>query len=196
MRQTHAYAAITLSAALAAACCVSACSGETASTASGTTVSTGTTVSSGASPASASGSATGTAANGLSTPGAALVNWIHQVAAGNRSAYCQDTREQGLTAQQSSAACMSATGKATFNDLHGNFAIDGIKPSTPISVSAAHVTGTNATVAGRDIHLSGTTLKSIMAAHSTGLKPGQLTIQFQLSRVDGAWYVTGVNMNV
>jgi hypothetical protein len=91
---------------------------------------------------------------------------------------------------------MSAAGKASFNALHGNFVIDGIKPSTAISIPAAHVTGTNATIAGRNIHLSGTTLRSIMAAHSTGIKPGQFTVVFTLSRIDGAWYVTNMNMNV
>jgi hypothetical protein len=91
---------------------------------------------------------------------------------------------------------MSAAGKATFAALHSNFVTDGITPNTPISVPTAHVTGTNATVSGSDIHLSGTTLDSLMAAHSTGVKQGQLSIQFQLSRVDGRWYVTGMNMNV
>jgi hypothetical protein len=91
---------------------------------------------------------------------------------------------------------MSAAGKATFDALHGNFVTDGITPGTPVSVPAAQVTGTTATVNGTDIHLSGTTLASLMAAHSTGVKPGQLAIQFRLSRLSGCWYVTGMTMNV
>jgi hypothetical protein len=91
---------------------------------------------------------------------------------------------------------MSAKGTSTFTALHTNFVTDGIRSGTPISVAAAHVAGTNATVNGSDIRVSGTTLESLMVAHSTGVKPGQLTIAFELSRIDGAWYVTNMNMNV
>jgi hypothetical protein len=122
---------VPMAAALAAACCVSACGGATAPTGSGT-------------PASSDPpSDQGTAAVGRGTPGAALTDWIRQVAVGNRSAACQDMREPGLSARSSSAACLSAKGSTTFTALHGNFVTDGIKPSTPISVAAAHITGTN-----------------------------------------------------
>ena len=169
---------------LAAACCVSACGGATASTGSGTPASSGPP------------SGQGTAAADRSTPGAALADWIRQVAVGNRSAACQDMREPGLSARSSAAACMSAKGSTTFTALHGNFVTDGIRPSTPISVAAAHITGTNATVSGGDIHVSDTTLDSLITAHSTGVKQGQLTIAFDLSRIDGDWYVTGMNMGI
>jgi hypothetical protein len=177
---------VTLAAVLAAACCVSACGGASAPTGSGTPASSGPP----------SGQGQGTAAVGHGTPGAALADWIRQVAAGNRSAACQDMRVPGLSARSSSAACLSAKGSTTFTALHGNFVTDGIKPGTPISVAAAHITGTNATVSGGDIHVSGTTLDSLMAAHSTGVKPGQVTIAFDLSRIDGDWYLTGMNMDV
>ena len=179
-----------LAVALAAACCVSACGGGTASTAAGTRASSGT-------PAG-SGEPTGqvAVAVGRSTPGAAVTDWIRQVAIGDRKAACKDMREPGLSAQRSAAACMSARGAATFTALHGNFAIDGIRSSTPISVTAAHVAGTNATVSGSHVRVSATTLDLLIAAHSTGVKPGQVTVSFELSRIDGAWYVTGLNMNV
>jgi hypothetical protein len=35
-----------------------------------------------------------------------------------------------------------------------------------------------------------------MVAHSTGVKPGQFSISFELSRISGAWYVTGLNMDI
>jgi len=181
---------VSLAAAVAAACCASACAGATTSTASGAPASTS------ADSGTPSGQGQGTIAASRSTPGAVVADWIHQVAAGNRSAACQDMREPGLSAQRSATACMSAKGTTTLTALHGNFVTDGIRPSTPISVATAHVTGTNATVSGSDVHLSGTTLDLLMVAHSTGIKPGQLTIAFELSRVDGAWYVTGMNMNV
>jgi hypothetical protein len=159
--------AVMLTAALAAACYVSACS---------------------------SGSTASAAAS--STPGAVLADWIHQVAVGNRSAACLDMREPGLSAQRSAAACMSAAGSSLFNSFHGNFVADGIKSGTPVSVSAAHVTGSSATVDGSDIHVSATTLDRLMTKHSIGVKPGQLAVSFGLSRIDGAWYVTNVNMNI
>jgi hypothetical protein len=118
------------------------------------------------------------------------------VAVGDRSAACQDMREPGLSAQRSAAACMSAAGAATFTSLHGNFVADGITPTTPISVAVAQVSGASAMVSGSHVRVSGTTLDSLMATHSTGVKPGQLSIVFELSRIDGAWYVTGMNMNV
>jgi hypothetical protein len=121
---------------------------------------------------------------------------MHQVAAGDRGAACQGMREPGLSAQRSAAICMSAAGAATFRSLHSNFVTDGISPGTPISVAAAQVKGTSATVSGSHVRVSGTTLDSLMAAHSTGVKTGQLSIAFELSRVGGTWYVTGINMNV
>lgn len=181
---------ISLAAALAAACCASACGA--ASTASSTPASSSPPSSSGA----PSGQAGGAAAAGRSTPGAVLADWIHQVAAGDRSAACQDMRQPGLSAQRSAATCMSAKGTATLAGLHSNFVTDGIKPTTPVSVTGAHVTGPSATISGSDVHVSGTTLDLLMVAHSTGVKPGQLTIAFDLAHIDGAWYVTDMNMNV
>ena len=187
-----------LIAAAAVGCCVSACGSGTATTASGTPASSRQP----ASPGTASGSGAPAGQNGgqaavrPATPGAALAYWIHQVADGNRRAACQDTTEQGLSAQRFMALCMSGAAAAEFNGLHKNFVADGIGPSTPITVAATHVNGTLATVSGSHVQVSGTTLDSLMAAHSTGVKPGQLDISFDFSRVGGAWYVTSWNMNV
>ena len=35
-----------------------------------------------------------------------------------------------------------------------------------------------------------------MIAHGKGVKPGQFSISFTLSRARGAWYVTGMNMSI
>ncbi|MGF7233941.1 MAG: hypothetical protein ACQSGP_03130 [Frankia sp.] len=91
---------------------------------------------------------------------------------------------------------MSAKATTTFTALHSNFVTDGIRPNTPISVAAPHVTGTSATVSGSDVHVAGTTLDSLIVAHSTGVKQGQLATAFTLSRIDGAWYVTDMNMTI
>jgi len=101
-------------------------------------------------------------------------------------------------APYSAAACAStSSGSAsTLTHLHDNFTVDGITPRSSITVATAHVTGTSATVSGTDIHVSGTTLTSLIVAHSTGVKPGQFSISFKLSRIRGAWYVTDMNMNI
>jgi hypothetical protein len=172
-------------AAVMAACYVTACGGGAAPAASGTPASTATP----ARPAAPSGQD----AASPGTPAGVLADWMHQVAAGDRSGACQEMRQPGLTAQRSAAACMSARGTTILTALHGNFVTDGIRPGTPISITAP-ATGTSVTISGRDIHLSGTTLDLLMAAHSTGVKPGQLAVSFGLSRIDGAWYVTDMNI--
>ena len=73
---------------------------------------------------------------------------------------------------------------------------DGITPSSAIKVVSAPSAGTSQTVSGTEIQVSGTTLTDLMVAHSTGVKPGQLSISFTLSRLGGGWYVTDMNMNV
>jgi len=158
---------------LATAWCVSACgTATTASTSSSAPSSPGTPASQGQSAAAA----------GNSTPGAALTNWMHAVAVGDRSGACKD-----MAAQSSQmTTCMSAAGTNTFTSLHGNFATDGIKSSTPIQVTGGHVTGTTATISGSQVRVSGTMLDTLMTAHSTGIKPGQLRLSFDLSRVANA----------
>jgi hypothetical protein len=169
-----------------AACCVSACGiAPAASTAS-------TTYSSHAGTSTPAEQGPTASAASRSTPGAALTNWIHHVAAGDRRGACDD-----MAARSSQmAACMSAAGMATFTSLHGNFVADGIRSSTPIRVTGAHVTGPNATISSSEIRVAGTTLHTLMLKHSTGIKPGQFSLSFGLSRVGGAWYVTTMNMNV
>lgn len=131
---------------------------------------------------------------GRKTPGAALADWMHQVTAGRRAAACQDMGSPGFSVQETMAFCMSAKARPGFTAEHRAFVTYGIRPSTPVSV-AAHVTGTKATASAKDVHLSGTTLYSLMMAHSTGVKPGQFTVTFQLARIQGNWYVSGMNMS-
>ncbi|MGH3167547.1 MAG: hypothetical protein ACRDN0_16875 [Trebonia sp.] len=114
---------------------------------------------------------------------------------GHMRAACQDMRQPGHSAQSSLAACMSAKDVAGLKSMRHVFVADGVTASTRISATA-HAKGTNATVSANDVHVSGTTLLSLIYAHSTNVKPGQIDITFLLSRIDGAWYVTGMNMNL
>lgn len=153
--------------------------------------------------ACASGAPPTGAAAGRSTPAGAFSQWLRHVVKGDYPAACQDMA--GATSRTSTATvpytARDCTAKAATADLeltalHKNFADDGITPQTPITVSKTHVTGNSATISGSEIHVSGTTLASLMARHSTGVKPGQLTLSFQLLRRHSAWYVTNINMAV
>jgi hypothetical protein len=177
----------TLGTVLAAACCVSGCGvASTAATASAS-------YSAHAHASTSTLPDPATAAAVRRTPGEALVNWMHDVAAGNRRASCEDAAPPGTSDM---AVCMSAAGTNGFNSLHGNFDTIGIKPSTPIGVTGGQVKGASATTDGNDIRVDGTTLNELEVRHSTGVKSGQLDFSWDLLRVDGAWYVTNMNMNL
>jgi hypothetical protein len=117
------------------------------------------------------------------------------MAAGHRRAACQDMAQPGFSAQRSMAACMSAAGAGTFESLHKAFFTDGVKPSSAIRATA-RIKGTSATVDPNDIRVSAATLMSLLMAHSTGVKPGEASMSFDLSRIDGAWHVTDMNLEL
>ncbi len=182
---TRIYVLCQLACALTVLFCASACGA--ASTASGGSPS----------PAPSTG-----AAVSRRTPTAALAQWLQLVVRGDYGAACQDMVPPlgsiPTPTPVPADACSSKSSRVLSGlaHLHGNFAIDGITPRTSITVATAHVAGTSATVRGTDIHVSRTTLTSLMVAHSTGVQPGQFSISFTLSHARGAWYVTGVNMSI
>jgi hypothetical protein len=136
-----------------------------------------------------------TAMASRSTPGAVLADWLHQVVAGDYQAACRDMIEPNGTPAAASA-CLSGTAHTTLTSLHGNFKIDGLTRSSVITVGPVHVTGNKATVNGTGIHVDGSNLTALMLKHSTGIKPGQLALSFDMSRVRGSWYVAGMNLSV
>jgi hypothetical protein len=145
--------------------------------------------------ACANGTASGTgAAVSRSTPGAALTDWLRQVVRGDYRAACHDTATTPASAPTSARGC--ASWSRLMHSLHENFTVDRITPQSPITIVAAHVRGTSATISGTRIRVSGTTLTSLMIKHSTGVNPSQFSISFPLSRVRGAWYVAGLKMNI
>jgi hypothetical protein len=181
---------VPLAGALAAACCVAGCASGAGSTASTAATAASPTSSPAASPADIHG-----------TPGAVLADWLHQIVVGDYKSACADmadTSKKAVPTPGPSAATACAASKAvgTLSALHGNFTADGLKPATPISVPSAHVTGTTATVDGTKVHVSGTTLSSVMIAHSTGVTSKSFSISFDLAKIDGGWYVTDLGMNI
>jgi hypothetical protein len=168
----------------AAACCVGACSSGAVSTITGTPVTSTAPASQGAS----------AVAVDRSVPGPVLADWMHQLVRGDYQAVCRDMRDPGLSAERSAAECTSAQTQVGLRALHANFTIAGIKPTTPISADA-HITGNDATVSGGDVNVAGKTLESLVLASSTGVKPGELSIQFTMVRVAGKWYVIAMNLD-
>jgi hypothetical protein len=126
---------------------------------------------------------------------------MQQVVRGDYPAACLDmaggTSSSASPTPYSTTTCTSKSAGAatTLTHLHDNFTIDGITPQSSITVANTQTGGTTATIDGKDVQVSGTTLTGLMIAHSTGVKPGQFTISFTLSRFSGAWYVTNLNMN-
>lgn len=136
------------------------------------------------------------------TPAPALTQWLRLLVRGDYRAACQDmflplgSIPTPVPVAANACSSKSSRVRAELALLHANFAIDGITPHTSITVATAHVTGTSATVRGTDIHISRTTLTSLMVAHSTRVQRGQVGISFTLSRARGIWYVTGMNMGL
>jgi hypothetical protein len=185
---------VPLAGALAACCCVAACASGSASTAA-TTAATATT------PAAAgqASSPAASTANVRGTPKAVLADWLHQVVAGDYKAACADMADptgKAAPGPRAAAACAASKAVTTLSALHDNFTVDGLKAATPISVASAQVTGTKATVSGTQVNASGKTLTSLMIAHSTGATAKSFGISFKLSKVDGGWYVTDLNMDI
>lgn len=157
--------------------------------------------------ASACGAASSTgAAASRRTPASALTQWLELVVRGDYGAACKDMDPPRhsippppypIPANLCSSKPSSLTSMIPeLTGLHHNFAIDGITPHTSITVATTHAKGALTTVSGSDIHISRTTLTSLMTAHGTGVKPGQFNISFTLWRASGEWYVTGINQSV
>lgn len=135
------------------------------------------------------------AAGSAQAPGTVLANWIHAVAAGQTKAACQDMGKPGVSPQRFLSTCLAGSNPVSPKTLHSEFTSSGISANAPVS-AAATVKGSTATASGTDVRVGGKTLTSVIASHSTGLKPGQLKLGFKLSRIDGAWYVTDMSMNM
>jgi hypothetical protein len=164
----------------AVACCLSACGAATTANTAATTTTR-----------SSQPAAAGQSAPSRATPGGALAGFIHQVAVGDRRAACADASP----VPSQVAECMSAKGTPLFTGLHKSFSGVGIRTATPILVTAGHVTGANATISASDVEVNGTSLLNLIVEHSTGVKPGQVSMLWMLDRVDGAWYVNNMSLN-
>jgi hypothetical protein len=159
---------------------------KTASTSSSTTPATS---------ASAAASSASSASNDQATPASALTHYLSQIVNGDYSAICSQMQSVASSmptpTSVPSSECISGV-----TSFHQNFVTDGLTPASTFTVDGVKSTGKTVTINGKDIHVAGTTLTALMVAHSTGIQSGQLDISFELSQIDGSWYVTNMNMNV
>ncbi|KUN09344.1 hypothetical protein AQI95_05870 [Streptomyces yokosukanensis] len=72
------------------------------------------------------------------------------------------------------------------------------KPSKDPQVKVAQVsrTGGKAVVPSDKITVDGQTLDAIILSHSTGLKPGQVNVKFDATKIGGPWYVTNMDLAI
>jgi hypothetical protein len=61
-----------------------------------------------------------------------------------------------------------------------------------VRVSQVPVTGNTAKVPARDIYVNGQSLRAILVANSHGLKPSQVHATIDTTKINGSWYVTGL----
>jgi len=173
--------------------CASGCASGSGSAAAAGSTASEIAQTTGASPSVGASAASAPAAQG--SPSAAMTRWLQQVVRGDYAAVCRD---MGVVAGATPGPTpfSATTCASTLTHLHDNFATDGLTPQSPITIGTVGTSGDSATIDGTDVHVSGTTLTSLMVAHSTGVQPGQFSISFKLSRIGTTWYVTDMNMNI
>ncbi|AOR36054.1 hypothetical protein BFF78_37850 [Streptomyces fodineus] len=72
------------------------------------------------------------------------------------------------------------------------------KPSgdPKVTVSQVSENGGKAVVPADKITVDGQTLDAIILSHSTGLKPGQVNVKFDATKIAGPWYVTNMDLAI
>jgi hypothetical protein len=105
------------------------------------------------------------------------------------------------TAAMCSSTATGAAGDpspvAELRDWHASFTPKDLAGATPsVSVTAAAPTGSSVTVHADQIMINGKTLSQVVISNSTGLTAANLDIDFEVSKVSGAWYIGNVNLNI
>lgn len=65
-----------------------------------------------------------------------------------------------------------------------------------VDVAKVPATGDKVMVPADKITVDGQTLDKVMLSNSTGLKDGQLDIKVESTKIEDAWYVTNLDMNI
>ncbi|WSQ07038.1 hypothetical protein OG604_04430 [Streptomyces sp. NBC_01231] len=73
------------------------------------------------------------------------------------------------------------------------------KPPTSnpeVEVAQVPVTGGKAVVPADKVTIDGQSLDKVILSNSTGVKPGQLDVNVESTKIDDAWYVTNLDFNI
>jgi hypothetical protein len=84
----------------------------------------------------------------------------------------------------------------TVGKLRTSFTPTGSTGDPQVTVAQVPVTGDRAVVPADRVTVDGQTLDKVVLSHSTGLKPGQLHVKTESTRIDGAWYVTDFDLHI
>ncbi|GHF18593.1 hypothetical protein GCM10014715_86890 [Streptomyces spiralis] len=79
--------------------------------------------------------------------------------------------------------------------LRPSFTPKNAKSHPTVEVSRVPVKGGKAVVPGDGINVDGQTLNTIMLSNSTGLKEGQLKVEFKATEIGGKWCVTDMKLD-
>jgi hypothetical protein len=147
-----------------------------------------------------SGTALGVHANAT----ALLTDWLRHLLAGDYVATCQDMAAAAHSATpatvygparcRSMVADASLPGKAELASLRSALISPAVGPDARITVAGLRPAGTTAVESDTEVMLNGASISSILQAESTGLQPGRFTLGFALARIDGAWYLTAIDI--
>ncbi|WP_055558144.1 hypothetical protein [Streptomyces sp. NBRC 110028] len=65
-----------------------------------------------------------------------------------------------------------------------------------VDVARVPATGDKAVVPADKVTVDGQALDKVILSNSTGLKPGQLDVKVESTKIKGAWYVTNLDFNI
>ncbi|MFR0358564.1 hypothetical protein [Streptomyces sediminimaris] len=80
--------------------------------------------------------------------------------------------------------------------FRASFTPKGSAGDPKVVVAQVPVTGDKAVVPAGKVTVDGQTLDKVVLSNSTGVKPGQLDVRMESTKIDGAWYVTDFDLHV
>lgn len=137
-----------------------------------------------------------------STPEGAVGMFITAIIEGDKKQACS---VMGTPAKGSAPAKANTASMCEGNPREAQQVVDRLRPSfTPKSakshptvvVAPLPVEGGRATAPGDKVTVNGQTLDEVMLSNSTGLKAGELSVEFEATDIGGTWSVTDMGLDV
>lgn len=140
-----------------------------------------------------------------SSPEEAVAAWVTAVVKGDAEQACLLMAEAGTGSSPavigSAETCAddSAQGrqiKQSVGQFKESFTPDPPTADPKVEVTEATPTGDKATYPADKISIDGQTLADVIVSNSTGLKPDQLNVSVESSKLNDAWYVTNMDFDI